>query len=64
MTLAPTGMGLTPRPPVSIYIFGIILKQRIVLNGALIGSSNSEYPLLFTSDQLGKNGVPVCIRDK
>ena len=30
----------------------------------LIGSSNSEYPLLLTSEQLGKNGVQVYIRDK
>ena len=41
-----------------------ILKQWIVLNAALIGSSNSEYPELFTSEQLGKNGVPICIREK
>ena len=39
-----------------------MLKQCITLKRALIGKSNSEYPMLFASEQLGKKWRPG--RDK
>ena len=46
------------------YLILVYTKTVDSVKREVIGSSNSEYPVLFISEQLGINGGAVCISDK
>ena len=56
------------RPSSIVYRLGFSTCRWLAVDiyraAKLIGSSNSEYPVLFTSEQLKRKWRPVCGRDK